>query len=681
MSRPLPALFAFALACLVAAPLEAQERESAAERPSFFDRLEQLRRSLIGDDSYYEPSPDAHSPRAAGGRRPAYTASRDRRHTSMPSNASVPPARRSSRRGAASSSPKQSPFAAEHLPPASQRSEPAAPAAEPREKASTLGDFGSDEVPLADDPASQSHPGPDEAAYNGTAPQAEDGPSSTTRSDKRTSRPAPARTARLDVPPAVPKQPARPARAHSAPDLPNGDTEASPASPVISATVKGPKKLVLGRSATYTVDVHNKGQAAASELSVTVTLPEWASVERALAPAGQNAVAVEGGLEWQIDRLQSGATAQLKLDLVPRERRPIELGVRWSCVAAESQLSVEVHEPRLQLSLAGPRQVEFGQKQVYTLTLVNSGDGEATQVSIQLLPLSPKDPLPGTFVVGTLPAGASKAVELELLARQSGTVEIRALATSAEGLEAQLSEVVEILRPQLALELSGPSHQFALTPATYHIRVQNQGNAVARNVRVSATLPPRGQFLSSGGDAEASLQDRELVWNIPILAPGAHKSLTLQCALGLPGECRVEVAAEADHAAHTAASHATRVTALADLVLDVGDPNGPVAVGETAVYELRIANRGAASAENVQLTAYFSTGLEPLAAEGLRHEISTGTVQFLPIRSLGAGQEMVLRVRARAEATGSHKVRVELTCPAPETSLVVEETTLFYADE
>ncbi len=548
------------------------------------------------------------------------------------------------------------------------------------QESSSPDEFWPEEVPLANDQASQTHPSQDEDSDDEPA-QAEEPPESGTLADGRRSRPAPARTARLEGLPAVPRQSAPPALTSSARDLAEHDTETSPAAPVIRATVKGPKKLVLGRSATYIVDVHNDGQAAALELTVTISLPEWASVERAHAPVRQSTVAVEGGLEWQIDRLEPGAKTQLKLDLVPRERRPIELGVRWTCAAAESQLSVEVHEPRLQLSLAGPRQVEFGSKQVYTLTLVNSGDGDATQVGIQLMPLSAGDPPPGTYKVGTLPAGASKAVELELLARQSGTVEIRAVATSAEGLEAQLSEVVEVLRPQLALELAGPSHQFALTPATYQIRVRNQGNAVARNVRVSAVLPPRGQFLSSGGDAEASLQDRQLVWNIPTLAPGAHKTLTLQCALGLPGECRVEVAAEADHGAQATASHATRVTALADLVLDVSDPSGPVAVGETAVYELRIANRGAASAENVQVTAYFSTGLEPLAAEGSRHEISTGTVQFLPIRSLGAGQEMVLRVQARADAAGSHKLRVELTCPAPETSLVVEETTLFYADE
>lgn len=681
MSRSLPARVAFALAWLIAAPLNAQERGTTPERVGFFDRLEQLRRSLVGDDTDYEPLPDGSRRRAVAGRGPASTASRDGRHTSAPGNSSGPTARRSSRRGAAPSSTKHAPPAGRRLPSAPQRTERPAPAAEPREHESTADEFWPDEVPLANDQDSQPRPTPEESPYDEPSPQVEDGVPSTRRSEKHAARPAHAGTARPGSAAAVPKQPVRTARATPAPDLPDALAKTSPASPVIRATVKGPKKLVLGRSATYTVDVHNEGQAAALELSVTITLPEWASVERAQAPVGQNTIAVEGGLEWQINRLESGGTAQLILDLVPRERRPIELGVRWSCAAAESQLSVEVHEPRLQLSLAGPRQVEFGSKQVYTLTLINSGDGDATQVGIQLMPLSPGDPPPGIYKVGTLPAGASKAVELELIARQSGTVEIKALATSAEGLEAELSEVVEVLRPELALELSGPSHQFALAPATYQIRVRNQGNAVARNVRVSAVLPPRGEFLSSGGDAEASLQGHELVWNIPTLAPGAHKTLTLQCTLGLPGDCRVEVAAEADHGAHAAASHATRVTALADLVLDVSDPNGPVAVGETAVYELRISNRGAASAENVQVTAYFSTGLEPLAAEGTRYEISTGTVQFVPIRSLAAGQEIVLRVQARAEAAGSHKARFELTCSAPETSLVVEETTLFYANE
>lgn len=682
MSRSLPALAALSLVLLLATLLSAQEQVDNPRRTGFFDRLEELRRSLMGEEPNEEGVPATMPPR--GGRRsPMYTAGRDRR---IPASAVPAPSPRGSSRRRAALAGETPGLPARRLPPA-PRQAAAVPPSSPLQGDESPEELWPDDVSYADqeqaEPLSDSLPQGEAGAdqqqaseasatpQDGVARRPSSGAASTVPRYARAARAAVPRVARLDGPDSPP----------AAPGVRASQSEASAAGPVIRATVKGPKKLVLGHAATYLVEVHNEGQSPALQLVVTVSLPEWGSVQRSQASLGQPPLAVDGGLEWRIERLQPGSSAQLELDLVPRQRRPIELGVQWTCAAATSQLSVEVHEPRLQLSLAGARQVEFGSKQVYTLTLLNSGDGDATEVGIQLLPLAAGDPPPGTYKVGTLPAGASKTVELELLARQSGTVEIRAVARSAEGLEAQLSEVVEVLRPQLEIEVAGPAHQFALTPATYHIRLRNQGNATARKVRVSAILPPRGEFLSSGGDAEASQQDHELVWNLASLPPGAEKVLTLQCLLSVPGECRVELTAEAEHGVRATASHATRVTALADLVLDLADPKGPVPVGETAVYELRIANRGAASAENVQVVAYFSNGLEPLAAEGSRHEIATGTVQFLPIRSLAAGQELVLRIQARAETAGSHKVRVELTSPAPETSLVVEESTLFYAAE
>jgi hypothetical protein len=61
----------------------------------------------------------------------------------------------------------------------------------------------------------------------------------------------------------------------------------------------------------------------------------------------------------------------------------------------------------------------------------------------------------------------------------------------------------------------------------------------------------------------------------------------------------VEVAARG--AADLAATNSitTRVDAVADLVLSVADPKGPLPVGEQVPYEITVRNRGTRSAENV----------------------------------------------------------------------------------
>ena len=57
-----------------------------------------------------------------------------------------------------------------------------------------------------------------------------------------------------------------------------------------------------------------------------------------------------------------------------------------------------------------------------------------------------------------------------------------------------------------------------------------------------------------------------------------------------------------------------------------------------------------------------------------------GQVAFSPIASLPAGEEVTLKVRARAEAVGNHIFRAEVRCAPLGTRLVSEETTHFYQD-
>ncbi len=151
--------------------------------------------------------------------------------------------------------------------------------------------------------------------------------------------------------------------------------------------------------------------------------------------------------------------------------------------------------------------------------------------------------------------------------------------------------------------------------------------------------------------------------------------------LNAPGENRMQFVAVADGDLSTAAASSTRVEALADLKLEVRDPQGPVAVGEDAVYEVHVRNRGTKAAEQVELAIFFSEGLEAASADGGAHEIGAGQVLFKPIVSIGPGETAVLRVRARADRPGNHRFRAEVVCHALNTKLAAEEATQFYGDD
>ena len=125
----------------------------------------------------------------------------------------------------------------------------------------------------------------------------------------------------------------------------------------------------------------------------------------------------------------------------------------------------------------------------------------------------------------------------------------------------------------------------------------------------------------------------------------------------------------------------TTVIAIADLKLSVSDPSGPVAVGSQVVYEIHVNNRGASTAKDINIVAFFSEGIEPEQVDGNMYTVSDGRVSFRTIEELGAGRDIVLRIRARALRPGTHVFRAEVLCSDLEIKLAAEETTRFYADE
>jgi hypothetical protein len=121
-----------------------------------------------------------------------------------------------------------------------------------------------------------------------------------------------------------------------------------------------------------------------------------------------------------------------------------------------------------------------------------------------------------------------------------------------------------------------------------------------------------------------------------------------------------------------------QIDAIADLALEVTDPSGPVAVGTETSYQLKVENRGSKAADNVEIVAYFSHGIEPLGAEGGNHRVGPGQVVFDSIPSIAAGESKTFTVKARAESTGNHIIRAEVFCKPLGTRLVGEESTYFY---
>lgn len=452
------------------------------------------------------------------------------------------------------------------------------------------------------------------------------------------------------------------------------------ATPLVTLRGSGPRRLAVGQSANYVITLSNDGDQPANDVSVAVKLPEWMELESSKPTAGkieQNAAE----LQWLVRSVAPSNRETLSLKLVAHEGRNCDLEVRLDAAAVAAKTSLEVRQPLIELKIEGATQVVCGGKEIYRLSVSNPGTGPAENVMLHLLPLTPEDGEMATHSIGTIGAGESKTVEIELVARQSGVLNIQARASADGGLTASASEEVMVRQPGVRVEVVGPARQYVGAIATYQIHLKNPGDAPARQVKLLAVLPGNAQCVSAGQQGKLDTKHKKAAWNIAELDPGADVVFSLKCVVQKPGENRLEVTATAEGDLSHSNLAVTEVVAVADLVLDVSDPSGAVAVGEDAVYEVRIRNRGNEAAEGVDVVAHFSNGVEPVSVEGRTPEVASGTVTFGTIPTLAAGKELVFKIHAKARQGGTHRVRVELECQSLGTKLTEEETTLFYADD
>ncbi len=466
---------------------------------------------------------------------------------------------------------------------------------------------------------------------------------------------------------------------------PTKDVLLSGRTPALAIEAIGPRKVMIGREATFKVMLQNTGDVAANNVTVTLDIPPGAEVVDVQTTAGINQPIAAGDatkpLAWEISRLAGHGHETLTLKLIPRQNTPIDLAVHWACTPENGQMSLEVQEPKLAMSLSGPAEVLYGQSRSYKLIISNPGNGDAENVVVSLMPIGRAAEAAASHRLGTLTAGGSKSIEVELTARQAGELMIRAQALADSGLTAEVAEKVLVRRANLQLDVEGPKMKFAGTKGVYRIRLVNNGNAVAENVHVSAVLPPQATYQSSSAGGHVEAEKRKIVWTAGNLQPAEERLLEVQCVLQAPGENRLQVASSASQELTVSGGAITMVESLADLKLEVHDPQGPIATGEDAVYEVVIRNRGSKAAENVDLVLFFSSGLEATSVQGGPHEIGPGQVVLKSIPALPPGSEKTFKIHARADRAGNHVFRAEVVCAPLEIKLTSEQSTRFYGDD
>ena len=254
-----------------------------------------------------------------------------------------------------------------------------------------------------------------------------------------------------------------------------------------------------------------------------------------------------------------------------------------------------------------------------------------------------------------------------------------ASATAEGEIEADVSKELFCRKAELAVDWRGPSERYAGAQAVHYFRVRNPGTAPAHDVELTVNLPEGFVVIPTQGVSATSGQ---VVFRAGSMQPGDDRYFELKGVHHQAGDNTIALRAEgAEETVSELFTAKTKVIALADLKLEVLDPQGPVATGQEVAYQIRVINRGTSAAREVRVVGLFSAGIEPHHVEGGVSTIHDGRVAFDTIDSLGVGADRVFTIYARAHEEGTHLFRAEVLCRDLDIKLAAEETTRFFQDD
>ncbi|QEG23305.1 DUF11 domain-containing protein [Mariniblastus fucicola] len=452
--------------------------------------------------------------------------------------------------------------------------------------------------------------------------------------------------------------------------------------PGIEVETFGPQTIGLNKPASFRVEVNNNSRTDAENVLVGINVPEWVDVQNTNLTTGKKEIT--GGQEqarilWTIDRIPAGQKHTATVVAVPRKAQGFGLSVEWTLVPRMGSVDIQVTEPRLEMMMSGPGEVLFGETAVYTVTVRNPGTGMAENVVVML----PEEFGGDRAAIGNIPAGKESTFDIELAARTAGQLTLTTNASADGNLATDASQDVVVRRAVLGITIEGPALKYSGTMGRYKVTVTNNGDAAGNSLETAIAFPQGANYL--GGIDGAKTSDGGILWQIGSLDPNQSKTFEIDCELVGSGDLQFEAGVrhkdDPTKVATAAAACVTAVETIADLVLTVQDPKGPLPTGEETDYQISVQNRGSRSAKGVELLMQFSEGIEPSKATGLQNRIVPGQVIFAPIAQIDPGQSMTFKITAIANKRGTHVFRAFLSCDESDSREVAEGTTKFFGDE
>ncbi|MCI0742858.1 MAG: hypothetical protein L0Y72_27835 [Gemmataceae bacterium] len=452
--------------------------------------------------------------------------------------------------------------------------------------------------------------------------------------------------------------------------------------PQVTLEKRGPAQYRSGEPLRCVLLVRNVGTTPALQVRVEDELPPGA---RLLAADPKPSVQNERVL-WILPELAPGAEKLLRFELMLQGGGEFQAS---STVTVFATLSgrAQVAQESLSVSVSGPETALSGFPAVFEIMVANNSKRPLTGLALQAkLPPGLSHPQ-GSHIeadVGELAAGQSKTFKMPTTALQPGrqTVEVR--VNAAGGLEATGQGTVQVNMgsgPSVQIKQPEQVRIFLHKESELCIAVSNRSPKPMRNITVSDVLPEGVEFVSASDRGIYRQESRTAHWLIDQLAPGQTKVLVAKVQGKTLGKFNNEVSARTEAREESKSSGVVQVNGFTDLALHVTERNGPIEVGQSAVFEIQLSNQGSVPATGVVVEASLPAGLVPSKVQGpSSHRIDGQRVTFAALPRLAAHGGASYFVTALAQAPGHGRFRAQVSSDQAPTPNFRETLTFVYRD-
>jgi hypothetical protein len=446
--------------------------------------------------------------------------------------------------------------------------------------------------------------------------------------------------------------------------------------PQLRLRVDGPQSIEVGKKTTYTIHATNEGESELQGLIIRASTPTGVTIDGIKSMVGAyelDQTPEDVSVLWELESLAANDSKSLEMQIEVLDADQFAINLEWSVAPSPTQMKVKVQQPKLELDLSGPVDVQAGVPQKYRVRIKNSGNANLSDLNLSL---QTETTAQYESLLGDIPAGAEKIVDIELTFDQPGLFPIVATAKDHTGKLQQRQRVdVQVQEMELTATWSGPEEFIQGTQADYELVIQNTGAVIATNLDCSIDIPQGIEILEL--PQGVSRVGNQVRWSIQSLKPNSEFKLPLRCNMVLAGNQTLLFQSQSNGDVKLQTKISTLVEAIADLELSVVEPQAPAPVGSPVVYEIHVVNRGSKAAENVRVLAQFSEGIEPLRIEGHPGRIVPGQALFEELAQIPPKETITLKVICQASKNGVHRFRAAVQSPTSQEDLLEEGSTRF----